>query len=355
MARIAVRAWPDAAGQGTLSPVALGAGYSRPPASRRRASLRIPLPLSALLHLLLVLALLFLPQRQPETPDIGEAGTVDVVMVPAGVPEAPAELPPEPNPATPEPPMPALPLPPPAPPSPPVAAAPAPPPAPPENPPAPPAPEALAAPPAPLPVPQTRPSAPPEPEEAAAPPAPPPRPPTPPRPAAVRPTPFPRPVARSFADLGTGLRTESRPEPEPAPPLPRGAMNLAIGPEARASKGSIPLNPDSTRGILRIEGADLGEDWARALLAWWNEHSFYPHQAAENDEDGTNRLRVLVDRTGRVHSVELEMRSGSQWLDMGSLAIFRDARLPPFPLATPQNEATLHLTIQYILIHRGGG
>lgn len=85
MARIAVRAWRGAAGQGSLSPAGLEA-FGRLPRSRWRASLRVPLPLSALLHLALLLALLFFPQHQPGTVDIGETGAVDVVMLPAGVP-----------------------------------------------------------------------------------------------------------------------------------------------------------------------------------------------------------------------------------------------------------------------------
>ena len=87
---------------------------------------------------------------------------------------------------------------------------------------------------------------------------------------------------------------------------------------------------------------------------WWDRHGYYPRQAAEQGEDGTTRLRVRVDRSGRVREVTLEMRSGSQWLDMGSLAIFRDAMLPPFPPSSPQSEATLYLTLNFILIRRGG-
>jgi protein TonB len=347
MKPIAARAWHGAAGQGTLASIAPADGYGRLPRSRWRTSLRVPLPLSALLHLALVLALLSFPLRQPSAPDVAEPGTVDVLMVPAGMPEAPAEQPPEPNPATPERPVPGLPPVPEVPPALPVASAPEPLPAPQEQPPAP----LVADVPEPLPAPQEQPPAPSEPEEPTAPPVPAPRPPA--RPAPARPAPFPRPVARSFADLGADL--SAAPPPEPPRPLPRGAMILAIGPEARASKGAVPINPDSPRGIVRIEGADLGADWERELLAWWDQHSFYPRQAVENDEEGTNRLRILMDRTGRVQSVELEMRSGSRWLDMGSLAIFRDAKLPPFPLSTPQNEATLHLTIDYILIHGRGG
>ena len=107
--------------------------------------------------------------------------------------------------------------------------------------------------------------------------------------------------------------------------------------------------------MVRVEGADLGGDWLRALHEWWERHGYYPRQAAAQGEDGTTRVRLLVDRSGRVREAELEMRSGSQWLDMGSLAIFRNAMLPPFPPATPQNEVTLHLTLNFILIRRGSG
>jgi len=37
---------------------------------------------------------------------------------------------------------------------------------------------------------------------------------------------------------------------------------------------------------------------------------------------------------------------------MGSLAIFRNQMLPPFPPATPQGNVTLHLTLNFILIRR---
>lgn len=336
MAWLAVRAWRGAAWQGSLSVAGIGEGRVRLSRRRRQSLLRLGLPLSALLHLALLLALLLAPQPRLKTVSIGEPGTVDVVMLPpAGVPEAPPSPKPEPKPATPAPPAPApAPIPAPAPPPLAPAVAPIPPPS---------APEA-AAPPV---------EKPPLPKETAALPTPPPRSPAPARPAPMRSMPFPRSIARSFADLGADLST--RPPPATPPPLPRGSMDLAIGPQARASNGEVPANPDTPRGMVRIEGADLGEDWERALQAWWDRHGFYPRQAAENGEDGTNRLRVLLDRTGRVHSVELEMRSGSQWLDMGSLAIFRDAKLPPFPLATPQNEATLHITITYILIRPDGG
>ena len=178
--------------------------------------------------------------------------------------------------------------------------------------------------------------------------------PPPPRPVARAPAPsFPAPIAPSLADLGRGNVVAA--PPPPARSQPGRGLNLALGPQARTSNGAVPHNPDSSlSNMVRIEGADLGEEWLRALHEWWDRHGYYPRQAAEQGEDGTTRVRLLVDRSGRVREAELEMRSGSQWLDIGSLAIFRNATLPPFPAATPQNEVTLHLTLNFFLIRRGG-
>ncbi len=130
-------------------------------------------------------------------------------------------------------------------------------------------------------------------------------------------------------------------------------MDLRLGPRARASNGALPVNPRSAEGMVRIVGADLGAEWIRQLHAWWREHGSYPPWAAAAGQDGTNMVKLVVDRSGRVLSAQLEISSGSKWLDIGTMATFRDAHLPPFPPATPQNQAILYLTISYILI-RGG-
>lgn len=340
MARHTVRAWRGAVWRGDLVPP--GDVHVRPPGSRRRALLGWLLALSALLHLAVLLVLLLNPPRPPVARNIGEGESVDVVMLPAGTPDAPEKAP-EPNPTTKVPPAPEHPAPqqPPAP-APPPENLPVPP-QPPEVPPEPPA-VRLALPPLPPP--------PPVPQEEALPTPPPlpPSPPAPPRPAA--PPSFPQPIARSLAGLGQGNpgaapSRSSRPQSE-------SGFDLALGPQARASKGAVPRNPDSAGDMVRVEGADLGAEWLRALHEWWTRHGYYPTQAIAQGEDGTTRVRLLVDRSGRVREAELEMRSGSQWLDMGSLAIFRNAMLPPFPPATSQNEATLHLTLNYILIRAHG-
>ena len=104
---------------------------------------------------------------------------------------------------------------------------------------------------------------------------------------------------------------------------------------------------------MQLRGAErLGTDWANALSAWVEAHKYYPQQAIANEEDGSPQVEVTVTRDGRVQSVELEARSGSQWLDLGLQALFRNARLPPFPDNTSENQVTFHFTMHYILVRR---
>ena len=61
-------------------------------------------------------------------------------------------------------------------------------------------------------------------------------------------------------------------------------------------------------------------------------------------------LRLVVARDGRVKAVEIEQRSGSPWLDLGALAVFRDAKLPPLPPDVRDPNVTVDFTIHYMII-----
>jgi protein TonB len=127
------------------------------------------------------------------------------------------------------------------------------------------------------------------------------------------------------------------------------AVSGASHPSAREAVGS------AARAGSRIEpvgDGDPGADWLNALSAWIEAHKYYPQEAAAAGEDGTVVVRVLVDHSGRVQSVELRDRSGSQWLDLAAQAMFRGARLPPFPPGTTDPNFTFNLTMHYILIGR---
>jgi protein TonB len=168
------------------------------------------------------------------------------------------------------------------------------------------------------------------------PPPPLPRPPTPPkprpqvlaRPAEPRsPSGFPRPQNYSFG-------------------APSGPTQLgAAGGQAAQTNGPFQPAP-------HITGAQLGSDWIGLYSAWVQRHLYYPQQAAENGEDGSAEVVLVVDRSGRVQSVELVGRSGSQWLDLAIQALFRRQIVPPFPPGTKDDTATIDQTIHYILRRR---
>jgi periplasmic protein TonB len=346
---------------------------------------------SLLLHLLLLL--LFRVMPHPSAPPEAMSPPSISVMPDPGTPEGqptarpqqqppgspappPPPAPPQPTPETPTPPVPTPPTP--APPTPapanPAPPAPSPPPTPAPTAPAqpaptlptasapdsdvelPPPPPAQTTPPQPAPSPAAPPSVnlnsqneQPLPDQAMIMPQPPPPlpplPPTPPRPD-PRSQAFPRPMPFSW----NGEPADATPN-RPRTSRNSGPINMALGPAIRNSRGAPPRQSNSNNASIRVEGAQVGDDWLQQMQRWWDEHSYYPDQARRNNEEGTVQLHVVVDRYGTVKSVEMESQSGSQWIDMAALGLFRGAHLPPFPQSTPEGQADLHLTLQYILIH----
>ncbi|MBS0562007.1 MAG: energy transducer TonB [Proteobacteria bacterium] len=297
--------------------------------------------------------------QQPQSPS--EQPTPNAPPAPAPPVERPAETPspPAPQPA-PEPAPPPPPPPPPAPETPPAPPEPAPsPPAPPPEPapppqaaPARPAPEMSLQPPPeatqgiplppPLPVPQPPPAAPRRPAPSAAAPsrAEPPRPqraPAPPR----NPNAFPAPMEFSFG----GPRPYAA-QRHAAPPVPGGRAPIDF------SLGSYLRGVGEARPFAKFYGGDPGPDWRNALRAWLDRHAYYPEDARRLGEDGPVTVRVVANRNGRVESVQLVGRSGSQFLDMATLGLMRDAVLPPFPPDANDPTFTFDLTIDYILLRR---
>ncbi len=98
----------------------------------------------------------------------------------------------------------------------------------------------------------------------------------------------------------------------------------------------------------RLAGVHVGPDWRNELSAWVRSHAYYPEQAAMNDEDGDVTVQVVANPNGHVTSVQMKSRSGSQWLDMALLGLFRDANLPP--LHDETEPITFNFTMHYILI-----
>ena len=176
-----------------------------------------------------------------------------------------------------------------------------------------------------------------------APPLPVPPPPAPPRP---RPPAPPRPTLGTLAapmDLNFGQASSRAPAP------PRGSVaSRAID----FSLGAPKAGPNRSEAFFDIRAANIGADWAQGLMAYWMRHRYYPSQAAEAGEDGTVKVQLVVNRLGKVVSVEVLDRSGSPWLDMAAVGTWRNAQLAPLPAENSDPTITIPLTINYILIRR---
>ncbi|MGH7155188.1 MAG: energy transducer TonB [Acetobacteraceae bacterium] len=153
----------------------------------------------------------------------------------------------------------------------------------------------------------------------------------------VRPAPnFPAPMAYSF---GGPVQAN------PAVPRPLGrrpGIELSFAPVGRFSDRSQP--------DVRSDDPDVGPDWLNLVSAWWQRHAWYPPEAGINNEQGTVTVRLIVAHDGKVESVRLEDRSGKPFLDMGAVAIFRGATLPPLPPRVKTQSIPVHFTIHYIIV-----
>lgn len=177
-----------------------------------------------------------------------------------------------------------------------------------------------------------------------------PSPPVPIRPRAERSQPAAPPLVGSLsAPMNYSFGAATAESPKSRPTGRKNTLDPTLGPEVRDAVGSPPTDIHRPDASIKVTGAQVGTDWIMQLHEWWNQHGYYPNQAAFKGEDGTVKIHVTMNRYGKVLGVELTGRSGSQWLDLAAVSVFRDATLPPFPPSTPEGRADLDLTIQYIL------
>lgn len=137
----------------------------------------------------------------------------------------------------------------------------------------------------------------------------------------------------------------------PAPSAPP-SRSLA-GPGSRAvdlALGAPKPGPNRQEAFYDARAKKIGADWANGLTAWWLAHRYYPRQAVESGEDGTVKVELTVNRSGRVEEVTVISRSGSPFLDMAALSVWRGAQLAPFPAENSKQRETMEITINYLLI-----
>jgi TonB family protein len=111
-----------------------------------------------------------------------------------------------------------------------------------------------------------------------------------------------------------------------------------------ATQAAAPLS-------WRLDELAGSADWRDELSTWVRAHAYYPSQAAERGEQGAAMVQVIVQPDGHVTSVELKYRTGSPWLDMALVALFRDAHLPP--LKGEHEPLTFDFTMHYLPMRQG--
>ena len=158
-----------------------------------------------------------------------------------------------------------------------------------------------------------------------------PRVPPPPHP----PPPKPRPATPPRTVAAASLRSSP---PSPTREAPPSTAAPAAAPEAVATT-TAPAAPP----------APIATDWQRELSGWLAAHKTYPDAARQRGEQGPVVLRFTVDRSGKVLEVTLVSGSGSPRLDDAAQAMLRNASLPPFPAAMPQERVTATVQIRYRL------
>jgi len=164
----------------------------------------------------------------------------------------------------------------------------------------------------------------------------------------VRPTsrPLPAPNPSDFpAPMNFSFGKPPSPSSPVAPPTTTrhipGTIDMSLGP---ASRGTADPTPFSERNQDRA-----ATDWRNELSRWVAEHAYYPEQARREFEEGDAKVHVRADSNGRVREVELIGKSGSMWLDLALLALFRDQHIPPLPPGDKE-PIDFNFTMHYVLI-----
>lgn len=124
------------------------------------------------------------------------------------------------------------------------------------------------------------------------------------------------------------------PEPKPVPkvePEPSETPPQEAPPETRTERSEQQPAVASQASSNPAPSSAL-PSWQSQLLGHLNRYKRYPDDARRRGQEGTVRLRFVVDGRGQVLSYELVGRSSSPALDRATLQMIRRAQpLPPPP------------------------
>lgn len=153
------------------------------------------------------------------------------------------------------------------------------------------------------------------------------------------------------------------PKPTPIEEKPEEEVKEETSPQVRvaqeataASKAAAPRHIEaelSTKSAAPEAGTSAST--ARSIVSWQNSvmlqinrHKRYPAAARSQDMQGVVRVRILIDRGGRLMTSEVVGSSGSALLDEEALEILKRASpLPRLPVGVQGETLSLNIPIRF--------
>ena len=138
---------------------------------------------------------------------------------------------------------------------------------------------------------------------------------------------------------------EPQPEPKPEPtPEPKPAEDVPPAQpsqQARAPEASAAQSASS-------QVAQGQPTWESLLLGHLNRHKRYPHDARQRGQEGTVKVRMVIDGRGRVLDHQVLAGSGSRSLDRATLQMIRRAQPLPAPPAELLKNGSLEVIAPFV-------
>ena len=162
---------------------------------------------------------------------------------------------------------------------------------------------------------------------------------------------------------------EPVPVPEPvSPPVPTPIIEASVptsdappvaSVEIPAARPRSPPPPSAPRQRGQALGASsptaggnvgLRRSYAGVLAAHLNRHKSYPISARRQGREGTARLRLVVDRTGRVLDARIARSAAFPEFDEAAMSMLARAQpLPPFPNGMSETEIVVMVPVTFEL------
>ena len=86
-----------------------------------------------------------------------------------------------------------------------------------------------------------------------------------------------------------------------------------------------------------------------AIRRWVDARKYYPEGAIQSLQQGSVSITVLIDRSGKVLSVQLVGSSRSPFLDGAFVDLFRGGTVPAFTPDMTEPTTTLRATMNFVL------